>query len=213
MSIYAYIRVSTDDQTTDNQKLQIEKQGFAVDEWYSDNGVSGKIPAMQRPNFVTMMGNVKEGDTICVVTLDRLGRNTEDILSTIRMCSEKGVKLRVMALDGTDLTSKSGKILVVLMSLIAELERDDIVTRTKAGLERTKKAGTQLGRPLSIPPEVFEQLVKGRAEGRTLDSLSAKYSIDRNTIRQAVLKWGSDLPAYWARWNKQIAQSIKKNTQ
>lgn len=210
MSIYAYIRVSTDDQTTDNQKLQIEKQGFAVDEWYSDNGVSGKIPAMQRPNFVTMMGNVKEGDTICVVTLDRLGRNTEDILSTIRMCSEKGVKLRVMALDGTDLTSKSGKILVVLMSLIAELERDDIVTRTKAGLERTKKEGTLLGRPLSIPPEVFEELVIGRSIGVTLDSLSAKYSIDRNTIRQAVLKWGKDLPAYRARWNKQVAQSIKK---
>lgn len=210
MSIYAYIRVSTEDQTTDNQKLQIEKQGFAVDEWYSDNGVSGKIPAMQRPNFVTMMGNVKEGDTICVVTLDRLGRNTEDILSTIRMCSEKGVKLRVMALDGTDLTSKSGKILVVLMSLIAELERDDIVTRTKAGLERTKKEGTLLGRPLSIPPEVFEELVIGRSIGVTLDSLSAKYSIDRNTIRQAVLKWGKDLPAYRARWNKQVAQSIKK---
>lgn len=206
MSVLAYIRVSTDLQSTENQKLQITKAGFGVDEWYSENGVSGKVNALQRPVFAAMMEASAPGDTICVLTLDRLGRNTEDILATIRRCQEKDVALRVMALDGTDLTSKSGKILIVLMSLIAELERDDISERTKAGLARTKEGGTVLGRRLKISPTVLKAALTGRIGGVSWAKLADKHSVDKNTLLQACVKWGEKTGEYEAVWAKQQAQ-------
>lgn len=210
MSVLAYIRVSTDLQTTENQKLQITKAGFGVDEWYSENGVSGKVNALQRPVFAAMMAAATPGDTICVLTLDRLGRNTEDILATIRRCQERGVALRVMALDGTDLTSKSGKILIVLMSLIAELERDDISERTKAGLIRVKAEGTVLGRRLKISPKVLKDALKKREEGVSWAKLAEKHSVDKNTLLQACAKWGEKMDEYKIVWDKQQSQLSAK---
>lgn len=212
MSVLAYIRVSTDLQSTENQKLQITKAGFGVDEWYSENGVSGKVNALQRPVFAAMMEASAPGDTICVLTLDRLGRNTEDILATIRRCQEKGVALRVMALDGTDLTSKSGKILIVLMSLIAELERDDISERTKAGLVRVKAQGTLLGRRMKVSYDTLIKCIAKRKQGVSLGKLSAEYSVDKNTLLQTINKWGGNLDGYKARWDKQLAQAGAKDS-
>lgn len=206
MTIFAYLRVSTDDQNTENQKLQITKQGFTIDQWYSENGVSGKVNALQRPVFAAMMEAAQAEDTICVLTLDRLGRNTEDILATIRRCTEKGVKLRVMALDGTDLTSKSGKILTVLMSLIAELERDDISTRTKAGLARTKAEGTVLGRSLKVSPSVLKDSLKGRQDGKPWAALAEKHGVDKNTLLQTCAKWNGKIMEYEVVWQKQQEQ-------
>ena len=210
MTVFAYIRVSTDDQTTENQKLQISKQGFAVDEWFSENGVSGTVKAINRPVFTEMLDKALAGDTICVLTLDRLGRNTEDILSTIRVCQERNIKLRVMALDGTDMTSKSGKILTVLMSLIAELERDDISARTKAGLARTREEGTVLGRPMKMSYDKLVACIAKREEGWTLNQISKEFSVDRNTVLQTMNKWKAHLEVYKVRWEKQCAQAEAK---
>lgn len=210
MVVRAYVRCSTDLQSTENQKLQITKHGFSVDEWYSENGVSGKMLALDRPIFKAMIEKSVVGDVCCVLTLDRLGRNTEDILATIRRFKEKGVALRVMALDGTDLTSKSGKILVVLMSLIAELEAEDISERTKAGMIRVKEEGVLLGRRMKVSYDVLVDCVKRRSEGAVWDVLAADYSVDKNTLLQTCKKWGVKLDEYKARWEKQCRQAAEK---
>lgn len=210
MAIFAYIRVSTDEQTTENQKLKMSKQGFTVDEWFAENGVSGKVLAHQRPVFSEMMRKAQEGDTICAISLCRLGRNTEDILATVRVCKQRGLRLRVMDLDGVDLTSTSGKILVTLMALIAEVERDNISTRTTAGLARTKAAGTVLGRPLTIPDSVLKEMCKERKEGVSLDVLAGRYGFNRSTIDQTVKKWKDNLTEYKQRWQKQQEQASLK---
>ena len=209
MVVRAYVRCSTDMQTTENQKLQITKHGFVPDEWYSENGVSGKVNALDRPVFSNMVEKSIAGDIVCVQTLDRIGRNTEDILATIRRFKEKGVALRVMALDGTDLTSKSGKILVVLMSLIAELEAEDISTRTKAGLVRTKAQGTLLGRRMKVSYDVLVNCIEKRKNGVAWHVLAAEHSVDKNTLLQTVKKWEGKLEEYQARWEQQCKQMDK----
>ena len=207
MTVRAYLRVSTDKgQTTENQKLQITKHGFTVDEWYSETGASGKSLALDRPVFAEMVEKSVAGDVCCVLTLDRLGRNTEDILATIRRFKEKDVALRVMALDGTDLTSKSGKILIVLMSLIADLEASDISERTRAGLARTKAQGTLLGRRMKVSYDVLVDCIDKRKEGVAWHVLAAEYSVDKNTLLQTVKKWEGKLEEYQARWEQQEKQ-------
>lgn len=209
MTTFAYIRVSTDTQTTDNQRKAIT-DFLAVDEWYSDDGVSGKTNALDRPVFKAMMDKLQAGDQVCCVSIDRLGRNALDILNTIEAFRVRGVKLRCMALDGIDLTSTTGKILTMMLAMLAEMEREACRTRTLSGLARTKAQGTVLGRPLRIPAETLEVLCKEREKGTSLDTLSNRYGYDRSTINQTVRKWEGDLKTYKQRWDKQVEQATLK---
>lgn len=211
MKTFAYIRVSTEkNQTTDNQRKAITDFWGNVDEWYSDDGVSGKTNALDRPVFKTMMDKLEAGDQICCVSIDRLGRNALDILNTIEAFRVKGVKLRCMALDGIDLTSATGKILTMMLALLAEMERDACVLRTKAGLARTKAAGTVLGRPLRIPAHDLAEMITYKTKGISLDKLSEMYGYDRSTINQTINKWRDNLPAYKERWDRQVEQATIK---
>lgn len=214
MTTFAYLRVSMDKgQTTDNQRKTIEDAKFTVDEWYSEDGVSGKINALDRPVFKALMEKAKAGDELITVSLDRLGRNAIDILNTVERFKEKGMKLRCLALGDIDLTSMAGQILVHMLALVADVERQFISIRTKAGLARTKEQGTQLGRYMKVSPQVVEACLKKREEGISWAKLSAEYSVDKNTLLQACKKWGSSLGEYKARWEQQMAQAEGKRLQ
>lgn len=210
MSTFAYLRVSTDSQTTDNQRKTITDFCGNVDEWYSDDGVSGKTNALDRTVFKAMMDKLQAGDTVCAVTLDRFGRNALDILNTVERFKVMGVKLRCIALDGIDLTSPTGKILTMMLAMMAEMERDNCVARTKAGLARTKAAGTLLGRPLRIPAHDLAEMITYKTKGISLDKLSEMYGYDRSTINQTINKWRDNLPEYRARWEMQVEQATVK---
>jgi len=84
MAISGYGRVSTREQTTENQRREIEAAGYAVDYWYADEGVSGKVSAAQRPQFSKMLGQIRDGETLVVTKLDRLGRDAQDVGATIK---------------------------------------------------------------------------------------------------------------------------------
>lgn len=211
MTTFAYLRTSTDrNQTTDNQRKTITDFGITVDEWFADDGMSGGVNALDRPVFKAMMDKAQAGDTLCTVAIDRLGRSAVDILNTIETFRVRGIRLRCMALDGIDLTSTTGKILTMLLALLAEVEKDNCRIRTLAGLARTKAQGTVLGRPLRIPAPTLEVICKEREKGVGLDTLSNRYGYDRSTISQVVKKWKNDLPAYNARWSKQLSQASVK---
>lgn len=207
MTTYAYLRVSTEKgQTTENQRKQIADASFAVDEFISEDGVSGSVAALHRPAFAYMMSRAKEGDTCICTMLDRLGRNTIDILQTVQEFKKRGIKLRVMQLDGVDLTSSTGKMIVSVLATLAEMERDNIVSRTKAGLERTKGQGTKLGAPLTIKPDVLRDLCEKKSQGVTLDCLVNEYCIPRNTIARNVRKWADKLEEYRAEFEAKESQ-------
>lgn len=211
MATLAYLRVSTKkDQTCDNQKKIILDAGFAVDQFFADEGVSGSVKAVERPMFIEMLKNAPQGTTIICTMIDRLGRNASDILNTVDEFKRLGISLRVIQLDGIDLCSSMGKLILTVMAACAELEKNLIVERTIAGLERTKSEGTILGPRLTITPDVLKMLVVGKNEGLTLDKLSEKSGVDRMTISRNVKKWGDDVAGYEEEYFKRQRQYDRK---
>ena len=86
-TVIGYVRVSTSDQNVENQKKQIADAGYSVTRWFSDEAVSGAIKAGERPGFAELLNYVREGDTLIVIAIDRLGRNTIDVLSMAGLAS------------------------------------------------------------------------------------------------------------------------------
>jgi hypothetical protein len=79
VATFAYGRVSTKEQSTENQRFEIQQAGYQVDYWFSDEGVSGKVMAQQRPQFARLLGQIRDGETLVVSKLDRLGRDAHDV--------------------------------------------------------------------------------------------------------------------------------------
>ncbi len=138
MAIFGYGRVSTKDQTTENQRLEIEAAGFKVDYWFTDEGISGKTHATQRPQFVAMLDKIRDHETLVVSRLDRLGRDAEDVLRTVRTLAERKIEVIVLQLGKLDLGSSAGKLMLTMLSAVAGLERSPLIERPKSGLAPVK---------------------------------------------------------------------------
>ena len=147
-SVIAYLRVSTDDQTTENQRRQIESR-YKVSKWFVEENVSGTIPAAQRAAMAALLAYVREGDVVVVVAIDRLGRNTIDVLTTVEFLKEKGASVVSMR-EGFDLSSPAGKLMLTMLAAVAELERENIKVRQMAGIQRCRAEGKRLGRTKTI---------------------------------------------------------------
>lgn len=196
MTVFHYSRVSTDEQTTENQILAAKTAGYTVDRWYADSGVSGAMPAIQRPEFSKLLAEAKQEDVLIVSSVDRIGRNTVDVLNTVDLCQSKGVRVCVLAYGNLDITSEMGRVVLTMAATFAELERSYLRTRTKAGMKRVVAQGTKLGAPLKITPEDMETILKDKKSGITLEDISKKYSIHRNTLRNNLEKWEDNLKGY-----------------
>ena len=140
MAIFGYGRVSTSQQDTANQRLELGQAGWQIDYWFTDV-VSGKVPAMQRKAFSEMLNKIRDGETLVVAKLDRLGRDAIDVLQTVRALADRNIKVIVHQLGTTDLTSAAGKLLLSMLAAVAEMERDLLIERTQAGLSRAKAEG------------------------------------------------------------------------
>ncbi len=151
MATFAYLRVSTTDQTTEQQLKQILDAGYAVesDRVYVELGVSGKVPALQREQFKRLHDRLSKQDTIIVAKLDRLGRDTLDVISTIENLTGIGVSVVVLGLGVLDQSPQS-RLTLTMLAAISQFERELISERTKAKLAQLKAEGVKLGRPMKI---------------------------------------------------------------
>ncbi|MGZ9710447.1 recombinase family protein [Glaciimonas sp. GNP009] len=182
MSIFAYSRVSTKDQTTANQTLDIEKAGYKVDYWFADEGVSGKVSASQRPQFKALLGQIREGETLVVSKLDRLGRDAQDVGATIKDLAKRKIVVIVLQLGTLDLASPAGKLMLTMLAAIAEMERDLLVERTQSGLARAKAEGKVLGRPTKTTDAQRAEIVSQHKAGSSISALARTYGISRASI-------------------------------
>jgi len=186
MAVYGYARVSTGQQHTENQLLCItEKSGYTVDKFFEDKGVSGSTPALERPAFKELFELLKEGDTLLVSKTDRLSRDLVNSLQTIQQILDKGVNLVFLSLGTSPIVMNGimGKMLIVMSSLVSEWELHTLKARTREGLERTKKSGTILGRPISISKNKIEKIQRlYKEEGYTQQMLSERFNISAKTI-------------------------------
>ena len=182
MATFGYGRVSTRDQTSENQRLEIESAGYKVDYWFSDDGVSGAVLASQRPQFREMLGKIRKGEVLVVTKIDRLGRDAIDIQQTVKALKVAGVRVYVTQLGGTDLTSSAGKVLLAMLSAFAEMERDLIVERTQAGLARARAEGTKLGRPPKTDEKDRGAIRQRLVGGESVSAVARSYGLSRASV-------------------------------
>jgi len=182
---FAYCRVSTVDQTTDNQVQEIEAAGFAVDAKRAiTETVSGSTPAMERKGFARLMDKLEAGDVLVVTKLDRLGRNAMDVRSTVEALAAEGVRVHCLALGGVDLTSAAGKMTMGVIAAVAEFERDLLIERTQSGLKRAKASGKALGRPSTLSGGQQDIIRQKRSQGVSLGLLAKEYGVSRAAIQR-----------------------------
>ncbi len=189
---FLYARVSTAEQTTDNQVLEAQAAGFTVQPRYTlTETISGSVAAAQRPVFSKLLEKLDDRDTLVVSKLDRLGRNTTDVLSTVEKLAALGVHVHCLALRGVDLTSASGRLHMTVLAAVAKFERDLLIERTHAGLARAKAEGKKLGRKASLTDvqkaEIQKRLAAG---GTTARGLANEYGVSHPTILK-VAQWAS----------------------
>lgn len=182
---FSYCRVSTSDQTTDNQVHEIDAAGFRVEpKRVVAETVSGSTPALERSGFRRLVDRLEEGDVLIVTKLDRLGRNAMDVRATVEMLAAEGVRVHCLALGGVDLTSAAGKMTMSVINAVAEFERDLLIERTQTGLSRAKAAGKVLGRPPSLSLKDQAAVHLKRTQGHSLGSLAKEYGVSRAAIQR-----------------------------
>ena len=183
--IFAYCRVSTADQTHQNQLLEIEAAGFQIEpRRVISETVSGSTAAFERKGFIRLIDKLEGGDVLIVSKLDRLGRNAMDVRSTVERLAEMEVRVYCLALGGADLTSPAGKMTMAVIAAVAEFERDLLVERTQAGLTRAKAQGKKLGRPRSLTQEQQAMVMRQRREGVSLGTLAKELGVSRSAIQR-----------------------------
>lgn len=145
MTHIAYMRVSTSDQSIDAQRHGFKAAGLAISKEFMDEAVSGSISATERKGFSALLDYIREGDTVYVAAIDRLGRNTLDVLKTVEAIKAKGAKL-VSIREQFDLASSIGQAMLTMLSAVAQLEKDNATARRIAGMDKAKAAGQHMGR-------------------------------------------------------------------
>jgi putative DNA-invertase from lambdoid prophage Rac len=181
--VFAYCRVSTTDQTTDNQIREIKAAGFAIeDRRITTESISGSVPSMERPEFAKLHGKLEREDVLVVTKLDRLGRNAMDIRATVEQLADIGVRVHCLALGGVDLTSTAGKMTMGVLAAVAEFERDLLIERTQAGISRARSEGKKFGRPATFTPEQEANILDRIRIGETIAGIAADFKTSRQTI-------------------------------
>jgi len=182
---FAYCRVSTSDQTTENQTREIEAAGFQVEaQRVIAETVSGSTPAGERKGFSKLLERMEAGDVLIVTKLDRLGRNAMDVRATVDRLEAGGIRVHCLALGGVDLTSPAGRMTMSVIAAVAEFERDLLIERTQAGLARAKSEGKTLGRRASLSSDQQQAVVKLRREGSSYGVLAKQFGVSRAAIQR-----------------------------
>ncbi|MGF6412383.1 putative DNA-invertase from lambdoid prophage Rac [Paraburkholderia sp. MM5482-R2] len=184
--LFAYCRVSTVDQTTENQIQEIEAAGFTVaKQRVIAETVSGSVPAFERKGFAKLVDRLEQSDMLIVTKLDRLGRNAMDVRATVERLDAIGVRVHCLALGGVDLTSAAGKMTMGVISAVAEFERDLLIERTQAGLRRAKQEGKTFGRPSALTEAQRMLVAEKLADGVSVAQIARDLKTSRQTIMRA----------------------------
>ena len=183
---FAYVRVSTTGQTTENQIQEIEAAGFQVEpRRIVTETVSGSTAIAQRRGFAKLMDRLEAGDVLIVTKLDRLGRDAVDVSLTVKALAGMGVRVHCLALGGVDLTSSAGTMTMNVLNAVAQFERDLLIERTQSGLKRAKAEGKTLGRPATLSEQQKQAVRDGLAAGESVSALARKLGTSRQTVMRA----------------------------
>ena len=179
MAVYGYVRVSTKEQNEDRQMIALQEVGVSRKNIYMDKQ-SGKD--FQRPKYKTLLRKVKADDLFYVKSIDRLGRNYEEIIEQWRILT-KEKQVDIVVLDMPLLDTRRGKdlmgtflsdIVLQVLSFVAENERTNIRQRQAEGIAAAKAKGVRFGRPPSPLPENFHKVYQQWKSGKITGTEAAK---------------------------------------
>ena len=185
-----YARVSTTDQSTDSQlldlRLYVRERGWNIFKEYVDEGISGTKDS--RPALNELMNDAKKRrfDVVLVWRFDRFARSTKHLILALEEFKNLGVDF-VSYQENIDTSSPLGSAIFTIISAVAQLERDIIAERVKAGLRRAKENGKKLGRPrVGVDPKRISEL---RFQGLSLRSIARETGISRTTVSEIIRQY------------------------
>jgi putative DNA-invertase from lambdoid prophage Rac len=187
MSRIAYLRCSTSDQSIEAQRHAL---GGNFDKEFMDEGVSGAIPAADRPGFKALLTYIREGDEVCVYAVDRLGRDALDVQATVRTLLKKGVAVDVKGLGR--IAHGVGELILAVLAQVADMERARIIERCEAGRQKARESlrttGTthrgkaSLGRPMKADAAAVKAWRK--ENGKSIAEAAAKFELSPATVKR-----------------------------
>lgn len=198
--IYSYIRVSTEKQTSDNQRFEIENycksKNISIDKWV-DETKSGTI-AINNRKLGGLLDKLQKGDTLIISELSRLGRSLLQVMGMLNTCMQKGIIIYSIKENFELNDNINSKVLAFAFSLSAEIERQLISQRTKEGLARRRAEGVILGRPKGRKTRIechpcyyakdkIEQWIE---KGLSKSKIAKKLGITRDTLNRYLQKSG-----------------------
>ncbi len=176
-TIYGYARVSTDAQDLTHQLAQLKAAGCA--EIYREK-ISGATA--ERPQLKKLLKVLTPGDVIIIAAVDRLSRDTTDLLIIARDVQQAGAGLRSLAEPVLDTTGDFAELVLAMLGVAAKLERRRIIERTARGRADAKAAGVKFGRKPSLTPHQQREALKRVEGGETQRSVARSYNVSQATI-------------------------------
>jgi DNA invertase Pin-like site-specific DNA recombinase len=192
--VAVYVRVSTSDQTCENQKRELRAwtraAGHKVVCVFEDSGISGAYGLDKRPGFNAMLKAAvkREFDILAVWSSDRIGRSMPDLLEVLQTIRSTGTQLYLHT-QGLDTTTPSGRALYQMLGVFSELEREMIVARVNAGIARARQQGTRSGKPIGRPKvsDAKERAIRAElAKGTGILKTARKLGVGTGTVQRIV---------------------------
>ena len=190
MKVAIYVRVSTNEQTTENQVRELtewaDRAGHEVVRIYDDNGISGAKGREYRKEFDKLLKGAvrREFDLVAAWSVDRLGRSLQDLISFLQELHGSGVDLYLHQ-QALDTTTPGGRAMFQMMGVFAEFERSMISERVKSGLARAKSNGKILGRP-KVSDECEEQILNLRSQGMGILKIGKELGVGTSTVQRVI---------------------------
>lgn len=194
MAVIGYIRVSSNKQTLEHQRFEIEQfaksQGFAISTWIEEKISSRK--ALKNRKLGTLLDNIKENDILISCEISRLGRSLLEVMRILETCLNKNCQVWTLKENyrlGNDIQSK---VLAFAFGLAAEIERNLISERTKSSLANLKASGKKLGRPLTAESKTLKltknakKINRQLINGLSLSQIARNLGVQRSTLRRYI---------------------------
>jgi DNA invertase Pin-like site-specific DNA recombinase len=185
-----YARVSTEHQSLDQQLDALTAVGVDPERVYTDK-LSGASARAQRPGLASLLNYAREGDAIVVVGIDRLGRNTAEVMMTIRELGERGIVLRSVR-EGIDTATAAGRMVAGVLASLAELELELGEERRSAAREARRARGHAIGRPKALDATKAALAQRMHASGESAGTIASTLGVSRATVYRVLAERTDD---------------------
>jgi DNA invertase Pin-like site-specific DNA recombinase len=192
VALYCRVSTSTKDQTTENQLRELtsycDRMGYEVVKVYEDE-VSGSKTREKRPAYNQMCKDafLKKFNIIIGWDVSRFGRSLKEFVSFLADMDDKNIGV-VAVKNGLDTVSSSGRMMMKMISVLEEWNREMLISRTNAGLARTVANGTKLGRKKTVTDKITDQIIELRTEKKSIRAIASEVGVSTATVQRELKK-------------------------